>query len=550
MGPELRSFPVFDTAVRVRCRACAGNVRLARAEASEVDTSSPLSRGRHVMPRHFLPRVFATVGVVLGLIPAAAHAQQGTTISGRVLSEAQRPLQSASVAIPTLGVGAFTDEEGRYSFTVPQSRSAGQTVQLSARRIGFTAKSVTITMSGGSITQDFTLTATAAQLTGVVVTALSQQREKATIGTSQQAVSGEELTRVQTPSVISAISGKVSGLQISQSGNMGGSQRIVIRGAGSLLGENQPLFIVDGIPVSNAGFSTASASGGRDYGTAISDINMDDVASVTVLKGPNAAALYGSRASNGAVVITTKSPRSALRGTKVSFTSRMSVDQMSIFPEYQNQYGQGFGGQFLYVNGAGAGVNDGADESWGPMLNGRTHGCTFTTDAKGNPIVDTTKAYTATGRYVYDQSVGCDQFSGKAQPWIAHPNNVRDFFRTGNTISNNLTVSQSFENAGARLSVTRDDIKGVVPNSSIGKLSSALSANATINEKLDVSGSLLYTQNKGLNRSENGYTEGNPFMTFTWFGRQVDVQSLASKYFNENSPYGLTDGSLYNWNDN
>src|SRR5262245_10650762 len=548
MGPELRSFPVFDTAVRVRCRACAGNVRLARAEASEVDTSSPLSRGRHVMPRHFLPRVFATVGVVLGLIPAAAHAQQGTTISGRVLSEAQRPLQSPSVSIPTLGVGAFTDEEGRYSFTVPQSRSAGQTVQLSARRIGFTAKSVTITMSGGSITQDFTLTATAAQLTGVVVTALSQQREKATIGTSQQAVSGEELTRVQTPSVISAISGKVSGLQISQSGNMGGSQRIVIRGAGSILGENQPLFIVDGIPVSNAGFSTASASGGRDYGTAISDINMDDVASVTVLKGPNAAALYGSRASNGAVVITTKNARNALRGTKISFTSRMSADQMSIFPEYQNQYGQGFSGEFNYVDGAGSGVNDGADESWGPKLNGRTTGCMFTRDADGNPIENTSAGFT--GKFTYDTKAGSDQFSGKAQPWIAHPNNVHDFFRTGATISNNLTVAQSFENAGARLSITRDDIKGIVPNSSIGKLSSMLSANATIKEKLDVSGSIQYTQNKGFNRSENGYTEGNPFMTFTWFGRQVDVQSLASKYYNKDSPYGLADGSLYNWNDN
>ena len=467
------------------------------------------------MPRH-LSRMLAAVAVLLGSFPAAVLAQQATTISGRVTSGGNAPLQSVSVAIPTLGVGALTDAQGRYSFTVPQTRSAGQSVQLSARRIGFQAKSVTITVSGGTITQDFALTATATELTGVVVTALSQQREKATIGTSQQAVSGEELTRVQQPTLISALSGKVSGLQISQSGNMGGSQRIVIRGAGSILGENQPVFIVDGVPISNAGFSTASASGGRDYGTGISDLNMDDVASVTVLKGPNAAALYGSRASNGAVVITTKNARQALRGTKFSFTSRASADQLSIFPKYQNQYGQGFGGEFQYVDGAGGGVNDGADESWGPKLDGR-------------PI---------------------DQFSGKAQPWVAHPNNVRDFFRTGSTVSNNLTVSQSFENAGARLSITRDDIKGIVPNSSLGKLSSSLSANATINEKLDVSGSLTYTQNKGLNRSENGYTEGNPFMTFTWFGRQVDVQSLAAKYYNKDSPYGLTDGSLYNWNDN
>src|SRR5215510_16549840 len=150
------------------------------------------------MPRH-LPQVFAAVTALLGFLPAAALAQQGTTISGRVTNDTQTPLQSVSVAIPTLGVGAFTDEQGRYSFTVPASRSAGQSVQMSARRIGFQAKSVTITLSAGSITQDFALTPTAAQLTGVVVTALSQQREKATIGTPQQQVTADELTRVQTP---------------------------------------------------------------------------------------------------------------------------------------------------------------------------------------------------------------------------------------------------------------------------------------------------------------------------------------------------------------
>lgn len=466
--------------------------------------------------QRLLSRAFAVLSVLLGSLPAAALAQQGTTISGRVTSDAQTPLQSVSVSIPTLGVGAFTDEAGRYSFTVPASRAAGQAVQLTARRIGYQAKTATVTLSGNAVTQDFTLTATAAQLTGIVVTALSQQREKATIGTSQQAISAEELTRVQQPTIVSALSGKVSGLQINQSGNMGGSQRIVIRGAGSILGENQPLFIVDGVPISNAGFSTASASGGRDYGTAISDINMDDVASVTVLKGPNAAALYGSRASNGAVVITMKNSRQAPRGVKINLTSRMSFDDLSIFPKYQNQYGQGFAGEYQYVDGAGSGTNDGADESWGPKLDGRL----------------------------------IDQFNGKQQPWIAHPNNVRDYFRTGSTVSNNITVSQSAENAGARLSITRDDIKGIVPNSSLGKTSAQLSANTTFNEKLDLSGSLAYTQNKGYNRTENGYTEGNPFMSFTWFGRQVDIQSLANKYYNKDSDYGLPDGSLYNWNAN
>jgi TonB-linked SusC/RagA family outer membrane protein len=466
------------------------------------------------MTRHFL-RAVGVAAVLFGSA-SAAHAQQGTTVSGTVTSEAKLPLQGVSVSIPNLGVGAYTDAQGHYSFTVFSSRVAGQFVALSTRRIGFQAKTATITISGTTVTQDFTLTPSAQELTGVVVTALSQQREKATIGTSQQEISGAELTHVQSPSVISAMSGKVSGLQISQSGNMGGSQRIVIRGAGSIRGENQPLFILDGIPVSNAGFSTASASGGRDYGTAISDLNMDDVASVTVLKGPNAAAMYGSRASAGAVVITTKSGRNALRGTSINFTTRMTADQPSILPKYQNRYGQGFGGDFQYVDGAGGGVNDGADESWGPQLDGRL----------------------------------IDQFNGKQLPWVAHPNNVSNYFRTGSTVSNNLSVSTSGDAMSGRLSITRDDIKGIVPNQSLGKLSSTLSANATVKENLDVAGTLQYVQGNGLNRSENGYTEGNPFMTFTWFGRQVDVQSLKSKYYNTNSPYGLADGSLYNWNDN
>jgi TonB-linked SusC/RagA family outer membrane protein len=461
-------------------------------------------------------RRIAVASALLGSLPATALAQQGTTISGRVTGDAQAPIQGASITVSTLGAGGYTDAQGRYSFTIPAARVTGQTVTLSARRIGFTAKAVQITLTAAPITQDFQLSAAPTQLTGVVITALSQQKEKATIGTSQQEVGGEELTRSKTTSIASALSGKVSGVQINQSGNMGGTSRIVIRGAGSIRGENQPLFIIDGIPVSNADFSTASASGGRDYGSAISDLNMDDVASVTVLKGPNAAALYGSRASNGAIVITTKTGRNAPRGTQFSFTSRVTADQPSIMPDYQDRYGQGFVGEFQYVDGAGGGVNDGADESWGPKLDGRL----------------------------------IDQFHGKQQPWIAHPDNVNNFFRTGSTVSNNLTVTTNAEGMGARLSVTRDDIRGIVPNTSLGKLAGMLSANATIKSKLDLSGNLQYTQTNGLNRPENGYTEGNPLMSFTWFGRQVDIQSLKNKYYNKNSPYGLPDGSLYNWNDN
>ena len=465
-----------------------------------------------------LPRAVRASAITLLFVAGAsgtAWAQGATVIAGRVSNaRTQEPIQGATVLVDATQLGAITAADGRYTLTIPAGRTGS--VNLTARLIGYRAMRQPVALTGGRATADFALTSQPAQLSEVIVTALSQQREKSTLGTAQTTVSAEDLTRTQTVNVVAAMSGKVSGLQISQSGNMGGSTRIVIRGAGSILGNNQPLFVLDGLPISNSDFSTASAGGGRDYGSAISDLNMDDVASVTVLKGPNAAALYGSRASNGAVVITTKNGRNQSRGTKFSATSRANIDTPSLLPTYQNQYGQGFGGDFQYVDGAGGGVNDGADESWGPKLDGRK----------------------------------IDQFTGKAMPWVAHPNNVSNYFRSGSSLSNNLNVSSSFENGGVRLSLTKDDTRGIVPNSSLNKLAGTLSANATIKEKLNISSSLSYTQNAALNRAENGYTEGNPLMSFTWFGRQVDLDLLKNQYYNTNSAYGFSDGSLFNWNDN
>src|SRR3954469_3253212 len=377
-------------------------------------------------------------GLVLTLgSPALAWAQSPTVVTGRILDKAGTPVANTSVMIEGTNYVALANNEGRFTLTVPGTRT-GAAVAV-ARHLGYRSERLSLTLNGTPVTLDFTLVSQPAQLTEVVVTALSQQREKATIGTAQQTVSAEQLG-TQAPNLVSAMSGKVSGLQIQNSGNMGGSSRIVIRGAGSILGNNQPLFIVDGTPISNAGFSTASASGGRDYGSAIPDISPDDIQSLTVLKGPNAAALYGSRASNGAVVITTKNARSLGKGTKFSYTSRITADQMSIFPKYQNGYGQGFGGEFDYVDGQGSGTNDGADESWGPKLDGRTTGC----------------VYNAAGT-AYDTTKPCNQFNGKGLPWIAHPDAVRNFFQTGHTISNNVNASGSMENAAARLSLTKDE---------------------------------------------------------------------------------------------
>ena len=463
-------------------------------------------------------RVLISATVAFTLVAGTASvamAQRATVITGRIVSETGAPVEDATITLAATKASTLSRADGSYSLTAAAANTG--TSQLMVRRIGFAMQQKDVTLSGGPVRMDFTLVARQTVLTGITVTALGILAEKTTVGTSQQTLSGENLTRTQTPSVISAMSGNLSGVQIDQTGNMGGSSRIVIRGAGSIMGENQPLFIVDGVPYSNASFSTASASGGRDYGTAAADINPDDIASLTVLKGPNAAALYGSRAANGAVVITTKSGTGGPEGTRMNFTTRMSTDMPSVMPKYQNQYGQGFGGAFQYVDGAGGGTNDGADESWGPKLDGRL----------------------------------IDQFFGKQQPWVAHPNNVADYFQTGSTVSNTVNVSTSGKGMGSRFSLTKDNVRGLVPNSSLSKLAGSVSASAIVNSKFTIAGSLQYVQNNGQNRVENGYTEGNPFMTFTWFGRQVDVVGLLKNhYFNTNSPYGFPDGSLFNWNDN
>ncbi|HEY3286971.1 MAG TPA: SusC/RagA family TonB-linked outer membrane protein [Gemmatimonadaceae bacterium] len=446
------------------------------------------------------------LGMLFG-VSTVAQAQASTTIKGRVVSEAGAPLAGTSVFIDAIKAGAQTGEDGRYTITVP-SRNRGPAV-LVARRIGYRRAQSNIDLNGTTLTVDFTLQAQAVQLTGMMVTALSVQREKSTLGTSQQALDNTSLTATRQQNLITAMSGKASGLAIQSTGSFGGSTRIVIRGAGSITGNNQPLFVVDGIPVSNAGFSTVGAYSGRDYGSAISDLNPDDIASITVLKGPNAAALYGSRASNGAVVITTKTGRGSAEGVQVQIRSYATADVFSVLPKYQNAYGQGFGGEFSYVDGAGSGVNDGADESWGPKLDGRL----------------------------------IDQFTGPKMPWVAHSNNVKDFFQTGTTVSNSVAVTANGSKTSARLSLTKDNVKGIVPNSALAKLAASLSATAAVTEKFNVSGSLQVVQNQAFNRPEVGYAEGNPFMGFSWFGRQVDIEALRRKYYN-------ADGSLFNWNTN
>jgi TonB-linked SusC/RagA family outer membrane protein len=440
-----------------------------------------------------LYRALAGVGLLLGVLPSAARAQQPTTISGRVTNEANAPVQGATVVIATLGLGAYTNAEGRYTVIVPAGKATGQTASIVARRIGFAPVTRSITLAAGAtVTQDFSLTAATTQLEGVVVTALGMTREKSTLGTAQQQLNTEELNTTFAPNLESQLQGKVSGVNIVGNGTQGGSTSINIRGYTSISYNNQPLFVVDGIPVSNADRGSQQQGGGmtgsKDFGNAIQDLNPDDIASLTVLKGPNAAALYGSRAANGAIIITTK--RGAAKASSMEVSSSITFDTPGRLPDFQNSYGQGSGGQFQWINGLGA--LDGNDQSYGPKLDGRL----------------------------------IDQFTGPQQPWVAHPDNVSSFFNLGRTEDATFGISGGTDKASARLSFNGENVSGIIPNEFLRRLGGLASGSIQANDRLTIDGSLNYVRSDGLNRPGQGYVGGIMEGLYVWFGRQVDMNAL------------------------
>ncbi|MEO9225668.1 MAG: TonB-dependent receptor plug domain-containing protein, partial [Gemmatimonadaceae bacterium] len=264
-----------------------------------------------------MKRLLSPVATLVGLmlvLPVVSQAQSAT-ISGRVTAETGEAIPAVSVSITAMSIGAITDAQGRFTFTIPTSRLTGGSVTVLARRIGYSAKSVTITPKAGvSTAVDFILSAVVNQLQGIVTTALGVQREKSQLGTAQQEISSKDLNVTRAQNFVDQLSGKISGMAITGSGTPGGSTKITIRGSNSVNGDNTPLFVIDGVPVSNdnrgssfnQGSLSSTTSPGIDLGSVINDINPQDIESVSVLKGPNAAALYGSRAANGVIVITTK----------------------------------------------------------------------------------------------------------------------------------------------------------------------------------------------------------------------------------------------------
>ncbi len=451
---------------------------------------------------------------------------QDIQIKGTVTaSEDGSPLPGVYVLIKGTNNGAATDANGVFQVSAPS------TATLVFSSVGYKTQEVAL---AGQSQLDVVMQLDVTEVDEIVVTAIGMTRAKKALGYSVQQVSGADVSQAKETNVINSLQGRVAGAVVtSTSGAVGASSRIVLRGVNFIGSNNQPLFVVDGVPIINSNFG-GTDNEGVNRGNGAGDINPDDVESYTVLKGPNAAALYGSRASNGVILITTKSGKNK-KGLGVTFNNSTTWETPMKLPDFQNQYGQGSSGQFAFVDGAGGGVADGTDESWGPRLDIGLMIPQFT-----SPIDPDTGERIPT-------------------PWVSHPDNVKDFYETGHTMTNNIALVGGTENMNFRVSITNLTQKGMVPNTDYRRNTISVSGATDLSKKLNVSANVSYVNAKSDNLPGYGYDAQNVVQQQNWFGRQVDIAALKD-YENQELGFAYADipltagkgiaGYKYNWNYN
>jgi TonB-linked SusC/RagA family outer membrane protein len=298
--------------------------------------------------------------------PGRTQQPQPISVSGRVVNETGQAMPGASVALVGLGLGAMTADDGRYTFTVPAARATGQTATLEARRLGYRPVSVQVTLTAGTtITHDFTLAANPLQLGEVVVTGAGTATQAERIGTVRTPVDSAAIQRSNETNVVNALAAKAPGVVVtSQSGSPGASASIRIRGLNTIQGTGQPLFVVDGTPIDNTTLATTANTGSTDIPNRAADINPADIESVEILKSGAAAAIYGARAGQGVVLITTKSGRPT-GGIQYSLRSTTRLDQLNRTEPLQRLYGQGTGGEGVECTEVDCSLTS---TTWGPRL--------------------------------------------------------------------------------------------------------------------------------------------------------------------------------------
>ena len=447
-------------------------------------------------------------------------------VSGTVTDDNGEPLIGAGVIVKEApGIGTITDIGGMFSIQVPMD---GQTLVFSY--VGFESKEIAI--DGQSI-----VNASMSQgqfLDEIVVTAFGIERKRNDLSVSAQKVSGDEVNQVRSGNFVSALSGKVAGLSIRTNNNMGGSTNVILRGTKSITGNNQALFVVDGVPISNSTLNSVNTSRGiegYDYGSGAADINPDDIENITVLKGA-AAALYGSRGANGVIIITTKKGKKDHFGITVNTGLTVGRIDKSTFIKYQNEYGAGYGQDYYdYEGNLGFRTSDlftpGTQSPFVPFTEDASYGAKFD------------------GSQVYDWR-SMDSKSplfGKTSPWQSAENDASGFFETSVSSNQSISIEGGGQTTLYKLGYTRNDEKGMLPNSKLAKNMVSISGSIEPNKKLKFSSSINFTNQQAVGRYGSGYGNVNSMTMFRqWWQTNVDIldQKEAFERYRQNATWNLS----------
>lgn len=457
----------------------------------------------------------------LGSLGAWAQ-EGGIRVQGRVVDDDGQPIPGAAVVVDGVAGGTVTDIDGNYVIMVPSRESV-----INVSFIGMKDKREVV---GRRTTVDVLMTADNEELDEVVVTALGISRERKALGYAIAEVGGDEMikSRGGMNNPVNALQGKVAGLQISSgSGSMGGSSKMLIRGNNSISGNNQPLFVIDGVPIEGGDYNstdTQRGAGGYDYGNLVADINPDDIESMTVLKGASATALYGSRASNGVVLITTKRGR-IQPGYGVTISTTVGFERVNKLPKLQRLYGGGASADFeeVEINGKKFLYPDmNTDESWGAKYEGQQV-LTWYDMAKweaGGKVGDPTTS-----------------------EWKAPEHDIDDFFETGVSLTNTVSVENATSRVASRVAYTNTTLTGYMPNSKMTKNVVNASIKATSPSRLlTTEANVTFLNQRAKGRPETGYGDNNVMQKFVqWGHRELDMRQLKDLW-------RFPDGTQATWN--
>ncbi|MCE7064981.1 SusC/RagA family TonB-linked outer membrane protein [Dyadobacter sp. CY326] len=435
---------------------------------------------------------------------------QNRTVTGKVTDESTgEALPGVNILVKGTQLGTASDTEGTFKLEVP---TGSATLVLSF--IGFATIEVPV---GNARNIDVAMQPDSRQLSEVVVTALGVERTRNSLPYAATQIDGTSVTAGRNPNMINSLAGKVAGLNITQTNTLGGSANVVIRGTKSLTGNNQALFVIDGVPVNNDVSNTRSQSqgnGGYDYGNPAADINPDDIASVSVLKGAASTALYGSRASNGVILITTKKGRKGLGVTINTGVTVGKVDKKTL-PVYQKEYGGGYVEKWALFDVDGDGKKDNVVR----LSDDASYGFKF------DPNIQV---------YQWDAFDPASPNYRKARPWVAAEHGPEYFFEKSVSTNNSIMVDGGNEKAAFKLGFTRSTDKGIVPNSHINKNMVSFGGTLHLTPKLQTQANVNFTQQEGLGRYGSGYSSSNNMLGFRqWFQTNVDIKEQKEAYFRQ-----------------